>query len=158
MHRTSRCSVPSVPSLVALALCLGLQLACSHATQPAKSAGEPAPSKDSHREVVTSKDIAKNPGQPPEQALMGRFPGVIVERTPDGGIAVRIRGGSSLMGDNTPLYVVDGQPIQPGPYGGLTGLDPNDIASIEVLKDAAATSMYGMRGANGVIVIKTKRP
>lgn len=89
---------------------------------------------------------------------MGRFPGVWVTRTPDGGIAIRIRGATSFRGGTEPLYVLDGIPIQPGPGGGLSGINPYDIASIEVLKDAASTAMYGVRGANGVIVIKTKRP
>ncbi len=106
---------------------------------------------------MTSDDIQRNPGQPIEQVLMGRFPGVLVMRVP-GGIAVRIRGTTSLEGNNVPLYVLDGIIIDPGPNGSLSGINPEDIESIEVLKDAVSTSMYGMRGANGVIVIKTKRP
>ena len=89
---------------------------------------------------------------------MGRFPGITAVRTPDGGIALRIRGGSSLEANNAPLYIIDGIPVDPGPYGSLTGINPRDIATIEVLKDAVSTTMYGVRGANGVIVIKTKRP
>jgi len=58
---------------------------------------------------------------------------------------------------NEPLFVVDGVPIAPGPGGTLSWLNPHDIASIEVLKDAASLAMYGVRGGNGVIVIKTKR-
>ena len=73
-------------------------------------------------------------------------------------MAVRIRGGSSIQGNNEPLYIIDGIPIEPGPNGSLTGINPNDIASIEVLKDAASTTLYGVRGANGVIIIKTKHP
>ena len=84
--------------------------------------------------------------------------GVVVSRTEDGGIAIRIRGASTFTGSNAPLYVVDGVAIQPGPNGSLTGINPYDIASIKVLKEAAETTMYGSRGANGVIVIKTKRP
>jgi len=71
---------------------------------------------------------------------------------------VRIRGGSSIHGGNTPLYVLDGVVIDPGPNGYLTGVNLNDIESIEVLKEPAETALYGMRGSNGVIVIKTKRP
>jgi TonB-dependent SusC/RagA subfamily outer membrane receptor len=56
------------------------------------------------------------------------------------------------------LYVIDGVPITPGPGGSLSGINPSDIASIEVLKDAVSTTMYGSRGANGVILIKTKKP
>lgn len=107
--------------------------------------------------TVTAEDIARRPGQPIEMVLQGRFAGVEVFRTA-GGIAVRIRGTSSLFGSNEPLYVLDGIPIRPGPYGTLSGINPYDIASIEVLKHPGQTAMYGMRGANGVIIIKTKRP
>lgn len=88
---------------------------------------------------------------------MSRFPGVWITRSADGGIAVRIRGATSVHGSNAPLYVLDGIAMQPGPNGSLSGVNPYDIESIEVLKDAASTSMYGSRGANGVIVIRTKR-
>jgi len=108
--------------------------------------------------MVTAEDLDRQPGQPIEQVLMGRFPGVTVMRTADGGIAVRIRGTTSIRGNSEPLYVIDGVAIEPGPGGSLTGINPHDIASIEVLKDPAETTVYGLRGANGVIVIKTKRP
>ena len=91
-----------------------------------------------------------------EELFVGRFSGVQVYRVA-GGIAVRIRGGTSLMGNNEPLYVIDGMTIEPGPGGALTGINPNDIAKIEILKDIGATSLYGGRGANGVILITTKR-
>jgi TonB-dependent SusC/RagA subfamily outer membrane receptor len=147
------------PTIAALALCAGLQSACTHANQPSKSTGEePAPSGGAPRDVVTAKEIDENPGKSIEQVIAGRFPGVMAVRTPDGGFALRIRGGSSLQGNNAPLYVIDGVPVDPGPYGALTGINPKDIATIEVLKDAVSTSMYGLRGANGVIVIKTKKP
>ena len=61
------------------------------------------------------------------------------------------------MGNNEPLYIVDGSPFTPGANGTLTGLNPYDIASIKVLKEATDLAMYGVRGANGVIVIKTKQ-
>lgn len=92
-----------------------------------------------------------------ERLLMNRNPGVWVGRTADGGLAVRIRGGSASMGNTEPLYILDGTPFTPGIGGGLTGLNPYDIASIKVLKDPADLTMYGMRGANGVIIIKTKQ-
>ena len=117
----------------------------------------PAPKADAA--TVTADDIQRTgTDQPIEKALAGRIAGVVVSRTPDGGIAVRIRGGTSLYGNNDPLYVVDGVAIQPGPNGALTGINPYDIESIRVLKDAAETAMYGSRGANGVILIKTKKP
>src|SRR5690606_6603400 len=72
---------------------------------------------------------------------------------PGGRIEVRIRGGNSMIGSNDPLYVVDGFPIT----GGMEFLNPNDIESIDILKDASATAIYGARGANGVVMITTKR-
>lgn len=91
-----------------------------------------------------------------EELFAGRFPGVQVFRV-NGGISVRIRGQSSFNADNEPLYVVDGMTIQPGPGGALVGINPQDIEKIEVLKDIGSTAFYGSRGANGVILIKTKR-
>ncbi len=99
-------------------------------------------------------------GQPvghAEELLEGRFPGVEVIRLASGDISVRIRGGSSIMGSNEPLYVIDGMEISPGAGGALVGINPADIARIEVLKDVGSTALYGVRGANGVIVITTKR-
>ena len=141
-----------------LPVLVGVSSACHH--RSASTTGAPPPSQPtaSPNAVVTSEDLAKAPGQSVEQVLMGRFPGVDVTRTSDGGFAVRIRGGSSIRGGNTPLYVLDGVVIDPGPNGYLTGVNLNDIESIEVLKEPAETALYGMRGANGVIVIKTKRP
>jgi TonB-dependent SusC/RagA subfamily outer membrane receptor len=109
---------------------------------------------------VTSEEIQRQGAadEPIEKVLQGRVAGVTVSRASDGGIAVRIRGAMSVYGNNEPLYVVDGMPIQPGPNGSLTGINPYDIESIQVLKDPAETAMYGVRGANGVIVIKTKKP
>jgi TonB-dependent starch-binding outer membrane protein SusC len=71
-------------------------------------------------------------------------------------VSVRIRGINTFMGSTEPLYVIDGVPIQAGPGGGLVGINAHDIASIEVLKDPVSESFYGVRGANGVIVIRTK--
>ncbi len=130
-------------------------------TSGCASKGGPRPSDatkgaDSPRgSTVTSQEIDRSPGEI-DKALTGRFPGVIVSRTPDGGIAVRIRGSQSFYGD--PLYEIDGIAIQAGPNGSLSGINPNDIESIKVLKSAAETAMYGSRGANGVIIIKTKKP
>lgn len=107
--------------------------------------------------IVTADDIRRTPGQSIEELLEGRVAGVSVIRTPNG-IAVRIRGFTSFLGSNEPLYVVDGIPINAGPGGSLIGISPYDIETIKVLKDPASLSMYGVRGANGVIVITTKRP
>ena len=138
-------------SLGALAVVL---LACARS-----GGGAPQTAPAANSSTVTADDIQRTgPDQPIEKALAGRVAGVVVSRTPDGGIAVRIRGGTSIYGNNEPLYVVDGVAIQAGPNGALTGINPYDIESIRVLKDAAETAMYGSRGANGVIIIKTKKP
>lgn len=91
-----------------------------------------------------------------EDLLVGRVAGVHIQRTAYG-MRVVIRGVNSLYGSNEPLYVVDGMPVSPAPGGGLPGLNPADVASIEVLKDAGSTAIYGSRGGNGVILITTKR-
>lgn len=91
-----------------------------------------------------------------DQAIQGRVPGVQVTQTsaePGGGYSIRIRGTNSITAGNEPLYVVDGLPgANP-----LNSLNPADIQSIEVLKDASATAIYGARGSNGVILITTKQ-
>jgi len=88
--------------------------------------------------------------------LAGRIAGVTVTATPGGGISVRISGPTSFRLSQEPLYVVDGVPIQAGPNGTLSWLNPEDIESIAVLKYDADKAIYGVRAANGVIVIKTK--
>jgi len=87
---------------------------------------------------------------------MSKVPGIIVTRSQDGSLAIQIRGPSTFSSSTDPLLIVNGTPFQAGPGGALTGINPFDISSIEVLKDAASTTMYGVRGANGVIVIKLK--
>jgi TonB-dependent SusC/RagA subfamily outer membrane receptor len=113
---------------------------------------------DQHRlgTTVTSADFDRSPGQSIEQMLQTHVPGIMLTSNPDGSVAVRIRGINTFMGGTQPLYVIDGVPIQAGPNGGLVGINAHDIASIEVLKDPANTSLYGVRGGNGVIVITTK--
>jgi TonB-dependent SusC/RagA subfamily outer membrane receptor len=111
------------------------------------------------KETITSKDIDRgSSGEPIEKMLQDKVPGLIVTRTPDGGIALQIRGMGSALGDNAPLYVIDEVPMQAGPGGALVGVNPHDIDTIQVLKNPADTGRYGIRGANGVILITTKRP
>ncbi|HYC30087.1 MAG TPA: SusC/RagA family TonB-linked outer membrane protein, partial [Chitinophagaceae bacterium] len=91
-----------------------------------------------------------------QQALQGRAAGVEVQRagtSPGANAVIRIRGMRSILGSNDPLFVVDGIPFQ----GSLNDINPDDVASIDVLKDASATAIYGSRGANGVILVTTKR-
>lgn len=92
-----------------------------------------------------------------EQLLEGRFSGVEVVRTRSGGYLLRIRGASTLLGRQGPLYVVDGIPVEIDPEHGLDWLSPTEIERVAVLKTAAETSMYGVRGANGVILITMKK-
>jgi TonB-linked SusC/RagA family outer membrane protein len=90
------------------------------------------------------------------QALQGRASGVQITNSsgaPGGNVKVRVRGASSLLGSNDPLYVVDGIILDIG----IAGININDVENIEILKDAAATAIYGNRGANGVIIITTKQ-
>ncbi len=94
--------------------------------------------------------------------LIGRVPGLEVRRLPNGSYTLLIRGPRTLRGsaqDEEPLLVVDGTPVPQGLLSSmLNTLSPHDIARIEVLRDASVTSVYGLRGANGVILITTKRP
>ena len=93
-----------------------------------------------------------------EELIEGRAPGVRVIRHQDGSFRLQIRGVSSPAGRNDPLVVVDGSPthdLHPGST--LTSLNPADVVRIDVLKDAASTAFYGMRGANGVILITTRQ-
>lgn len=92
-----------------------------------------------------------------EELLQGRVAGVQVIRVPGGGFSVRVRGTSSILGSREPLFVVDGVPLMSASGGAPWGIDPRDVERIEVLKDAGATAIYGSRGANGVILITTRR-
>lgn len=106
---------------------------------------------------VNMADLNKAPVVSFEDALAGRIAGVKVSSSqgqPGAAVDIVIRGANSLTQDNSPLYVIDGFPIE-NPTN--SAINPNDIASIEVLKDASATAIYGSRGANGVIIIETKK-
>ena len=125
--------------------------------------------------TVAAKDFNKGTYTSPDQLIQGKAAGVMVINNtgqPGGSTTVRIRGTSSIRSGNQPLFVVDGIPLsggsaRPGGQGGgdfsndqgnpLTWMNPNDIANIEILKDASATAIYGSRGANGVVLITTKR-
>jgi TonB-dependent SusC/RagA subfamily outer membrane receptor len=142
-------------------LCLILpSLICACASKNRTAASEPAPQPSvppGETVVVTGEEIGRTHGASLDQAMAAKFPGVWISRASDGSLRIRIRGTTSIMGNQEPLYILDGSPLQSGPGGNLTGIVPADIESIEVLKDAIATSLYGVRGANGVILIKTKR-
>ncbi|MDR2474025.1 MAG: TonB-dependent receptor [Tannerella sp.] len=98
--------------------------------------------------------IAAIPVATATEAITGKLAGVQVtttEGSPDADIIIRVRGGGSITGDNAPLYIVDGFPVS-----SISDIPPGDIESIDVLKDASSTAIYGSRGANGVILVTTK--
>ena len=104
---------------------------------------------------ISSKQLKDVPLNSAAQALAGRLAGVQVtgtEGSPDAAAVIRVRGGGSITQDNSPLYIIDGIQVEDA----LSVISPQDIASVDVLKDASATAIYGARGANGVIIITTK--
>ncbi|ALW85473.1 SusC/RagA family TonB-linked outer membrane protein [Hymenobacter sedentarius] len=115
---------------------------------------------------LTNKDIANAPVQTFEQAIQGKAAGVVIENSSGKlgqAIKVRVRGTSSVSGDTQPLYVIDNIPVQSdnfsstsAPTNPLADINPNDIESITILKDAAASAIYGSRASNGVVLITTK--
>jgi len=138
-------------------LLVGLTAACiGNVKPPVNDMPDPSPTRALTGTTVTSEDIDKNPSQPIEKVLQARVAGVMITQNAEGGISVRIRGQTTLNGGTEPLFIIDGQAIQAGPGGALVGINPQDIASIEVLKDAASLAFYGVRAANGVVLIKTK--
>ncbi len=114
-------------------------------------------------EAITSKGFTKGNIVTPENLLAGRVSGVSITTSgaPGSGSAIRIRGGSSINASNDPLIIIDGLPINNGGVSGSRGvlatINPNDIESFSVLKDASATAIYGSRASNGVIIITTKK-
>lgn len=114
--------------------------------------------------TLTAKDFTKGQITTPEQLIAGKVAGVQITSNggaPGSGSTIRIRGGASLNASNDPLIVIDGVPVD---NNGITGspnalalINPNDIESMNILKDASATAIYGSRGSNGVIIITTKK-
>lgn len=118
---------------------------------------------------IDTEQLEKNRTNSIENLIQGQAAGVVVNESsePGGGIGISIRGVNSMLGGTQPLYVLDGVPVDPvtdaqgnngtgGAQSSLGFLNPNDIEKIEILKDAAATAIYGARGANGVVLITTK--
>ena len=105
--------------------------------------------------AISAKDLEKQQENNPMKALQGKVPGlnITADGNPSGSTGVQIRGVGSFNSSSTPLYIIDGVPTT----SGMHELNPNDIESIQVLKDAASASIYGSRAANGVIVITTKK-
>jgi len=114
--------------------------------------------------AVSSEDFNEGAITNPGELFQGKAAGVTVtsnDGAPGSGTTIRIRGGSSLSASNDPLYVIDGVPLDGGDVSGmrnpLNTINPNDIKSISILKDASATAIYGSRASNGVVLIETKR-
>ena len=119
--------------------------------------------------TISSKDLDSNSGGNINTALQGKIPGMQIVSTsgePGAGSSIKIRGASSINGGSEPLYIVDGVPIESenissidgdATFSPIAGINPSDIESIEVLKDASSTAIYGSQGANGVIIITTKK-
>jgi TonB-dependent SusC/RagA subfamily outer membrane receptor len=138
--------LPSLAALTAL-------LACGHSIPevPAPKAAPPLPSGS----TVTTNEPARAGATSIDQLLQGRLSGVTVTSAGSGGIIVRMTGPTSFYSDQEPLFVIDGIPTDVT-QGRLSYLDPHDIEYIRAYKDPSHTSLYGVRGANGVIEIKTK--
>ncbi|ACU62524.1 SusC/RagA family TonB-linked outer membrane protein [Chitinophaga pinensis] len=114
--------------------------------------------------VVSSKDFNKGPISSADQLITGKVPGVQITSNggaPGAGSTIRVRGGASLNATNDPLIIIDGVPVDnnniSGASNALALINPNDIESFNVLKDASATAIYGSRASNGVIIITTKK-
>ena len=151
------------------ATAVALMLAGCHSAPEAPSRPSPAPESvqvgygaQEKRDVTAAVNSAsgeqmrRNSPRTVADMLVGRFPGVEVRQLSNGTTSIRIRGSRSFRASEEPLIVVDGIPQASGNQV-LTDLSPQDVHSIDVLKDAAATSVFGSRGANGVILIATRR-
>lgn len=114
--------------------------------------------------AVKAEEMNRGAVTSPQELIMGKVPGLSVAQPngqPGGGSTIRIRGGASLNASNDPLIVIDGIPVSndaaPGTPSALSTINPNDIETFTVLKDASATAIYGSRASNGVIIIQTKK-
>lgn len=159
---------PRVPASIVFALVLASAVGCQSAAGARQERPAPATVSDGYGEKpkgdvggtvssVTFDDSTVARVTRVEQLLEDRFPGVHVQRTSDGGYSVSIRGVGSFMANEQPLYVIDGVPMEVRSSRGLGWLNPADVVRIDVLRNPVETSIYGVRGANGVIVITTRR-
>ncbi len=135
-----------LPALLMLAAC-----GRRHASPSTPESGNPPGT------VLTADDIRRSPGQSLEQLLLARVPGLTLVRAPDGRSVLTLRGTTTFLGDDEPLVVVNGIALGPNASGNLAAIDVHDIETVQVIRDAAGTAAYGIRGANGVILIQTKQ-
>ncbi|HEX2779202.1 MAG TPA: TonB-dependent receptor plug domain-containing protein [Gemmatimonadaceae bacterium] len=166
-------SPPRSPRAAAALLTLAIAAggAACHRSQPAR---EPVPRDPAPREVdigygtadrssvtgaiasVDGADTRRINARSVAEMLQDRFPGVEVLPQPNGNVSIRIRGRRSFLASSEPLFVVDGTPLH-NVGGTLQDINPQDIERIDILKDAGSTAVYGSRGANGVVLITTRR-
>jgi len=157
MYRSSQMPAGRGLPIAALAILLGFASGCARSTM-GETEIEPAPEGDSPEAPAVASSIQKRRHETIVNVLESRFSGIRASMDANGTLTVRIRGEGSFYGSNEPLYVIDGVPLREAHGGMLAGINPYDIESIEVLKGPPETSLYGLRGANGVILITTKRP
>jgi TonB-dependent SusC/RagA subfamily outer membrane receptor len=169
MHTLRHHSSPSLIAALAASLAAGCvrqpgvsalrpePVALANAPTPVGYATQPA--RDVTFAVGSVELMAGRSGQfaRVEELLAARVAGLEVLRRGDGSFSLRIRGSGSILGSSEPLLVVDGMPVGLGGAETLAGLSPHDIQRVDVLKDAGATAIYGSRGANGVVLITTRR-
>ena len=138
-----------VSTRVLAAVSLVASLACTSGVPKDTTSGGPVYAGDPSAAIGDGRSI--------EDLFAGRFAGVTATRADGGGIQIRIRGGSNTFyGNDDPLFVIDDTPLEGS--RGIVFLNPHDIQTIEVLKNPADIGVYGMRGANGVVRITTKKP
>jgi TonB-dependent SusC/RagA subfamily outer membrane receptor len=155
-----------VAGLVVLPLLQGCSGTPSGAPTPAPGGSQGRSSQTGATASVSGKVADQQPAADIGAMLAGRVPGLQVVRSTNGDISLRIRGNTPLtdpvtgqaLGETEPLLVIDGMPVSSGGISAaLRTLDPHEVANIQVLKDVSSTSGYGIRGANGVILITTNK-
>jgi TonB-dependent SusC/RagA subfamily outer membrane receptor len=148
-------STSSLKSVIAILLVVGIAACAQNAASTSSAGSQAAAPQRPRNSVVDSTIIASAVGQQIEKIIADHVAGVRLGHTADGSLSLQIRGASGYANEGQPLYIIDGNPMSPG--AGLSGINPMDIATIEVVKDAASLSMYGTRGSNGVVIIKMKK-
>ena len=138
------------PSLLFTALLAGLLFTAGCSGSGEATSERPEPN------TISGEDAARTPAVHLADLIVQRVPGITVSQNAGGGLKVRVRGITSFTANNQPLFVVDDMPVDPESDGPLPGVVLSEIEWIKVYKDPVDTSRWGMRGANGVIVVKTK--
>ena len=141
---------PTPVLTVFIALCLLVVSGCGSSGATSDRDYDDDPNEITKEEIYETNAISIT------ELIVKKVPGITISQTGDGRVVTRIRGRSSFTGDDMPLYVVDGLPTEPSHDGSLPGILITEIESIRVLKGPAETARWGMRGAHGVIEVKTK--